>query len=130
MHDYMYESLQKVLALLTYEINCLMNGQDGEKPINNIKQSLLALEQEVVARGLKKKKERKKMILRTLTTYTLFIYYIQQNCLWNHLKIRILEFYFRLNFAVLRIMPTFLLSFTMILICLPVYPTNHLKPMD
>ena len=54
----MYESLQRVLTLLTYEINCLMNGQDGEKPINNIKQSLLALKQEVVTRGLKKK-ERK-----------------------------------------------------------------------
>ena len=58
MHDYMYESLQRVLTLLTYEINCLMNGQDGEKPINNIKQSLLASKQEVVTRGLKKK-ERK-----------------------------------------------------------------------
>ena len=50
----MYASLKRVLTLLTYEINCLNNGQDGEKLINNIQQSLLALKQEVVARGIKK----------------------------------------------------------------------------
>ena len=54
MHNYMYASLKRVLTLLKYEINCLKNGQDGEKLINNIQQSLLALKQEVVTRGIKK----------------------------------------------------------------------------
>ena len=70
------------------------------------------------------------MMLRTLASYTLFIYHIHQDGLWNHSETQILEFYFRFKFAVLRTMPTYLLSFTVVRLAPLFYPTNHIKPMD